>query len=303
MESPPTIIADLTTYRICTAAMSGIEVAGLVLGVVPLVMEVYGGYSRILSKSRKVFNNGHTDLKQFQIELVRQRARLETNLQKLGALDPHILEPGPNLENMLQVLMSDMSMLLKKAENLTTPIVRGSMRRGTIRESRKDKDELDDTLQKISSINDTLEFALHMAFVEHQSESSPATVSVSEKIVQSLSALTGESIENIEERFRAQKPPADNAGSSSVRPASNNNTAGTQILIICCSSLLRQCGISNPVFVEISNRFQLWHNAIETEGIFVTLSENPSSRKDLQGQPLERLIFKSLLRIVEVLST
>lgn len=246
--------------------MSGFEVAGLLLGAVPVVVSALDKYNDFLAVITR-----RKDQKDIRTRLLLERARLETSLQRLSLLQelPADLEPilTDMVENMEEAMESIMYNRPKEKEFGRTS---GALR-----------------LQRLSHLNDSLEAACA-------------------RLVESVPSTALRDYETTGSHLQHSPPTdvdPRSSGRGHNEPSERGKEDGSYLkeLAESCSLLLRLHGTEDSEFAELFNRFELWKQGLESERFYEAIEQSiRDPRKDL-GRDLELLLYQAMVYVGETI--
>jgi hypothetical protein len=229
--------------------------------------------------------------------LLIERARFETMVQQLSIAD---IGSESDLKVVVYPLLSELARCLEQTTKATS---RAGAQSKTITQRiifPITEEKFKDDLRRISELNNQLQLVIETLHLRGQlksrrddRETSPRNLGEQittqpssndealEEILASLGQYTGESVDVLQQRLRATSIPAEN--SSPNTQAREVNFLALQHLGSCCGELLKQCGRIDARFVDVSNGFELWRDATDSEGFYEALDQEWAQNWNREG--------------------
>lgn len=262
------------------------EIFGAAMATAGLVQGIFKSYSAIL---RGTDSRGNAIL---LTRLRLERARFETTVQLLSQLDTADSRT-PELQEIAMTLMVAIAKSLARAEDMLRRSEEYSSRvKLVVKWHLSEKEKLQEVIRRVSDLNDDLLRVVQMD-----------QTLVRDQIATSIEASTGGSANLISERTEADRKEAP-AQENIIKYTRPEQPSGQLLerLVRFCAELLTLFSNEQPEYAEISNQFQLWRLAVESEGLYHAMDSETRDSKKIQHRDLIRLLFRSAIRIGKVLS-
>jgi hypothetical protein len=228
--------------------------------------------------------------------LLIERARFETMVQQLSIAD---IGSESDLKVVVYPLLSELARCLEQTTDATSRV---GARSKTITQRiifPITEEKIKDDLRRISELNNQLQLVVETLHMRSRLKSSTGDGETSprnlgeqittpssndealEEILTSLGQYTGESVDVLQQRLRATSIPAEDSSPNTQTREVNFLTL--QHLGSCCGELLKQCGRMDSRFVDVSNGFDLWRDATDSEGIYEALDQEWAQNWNREG--------------------
>ncbi|KAI1328468.1 hypothetical protein F5Y16DRAFT_398399 [Xylariaceae sp. FL0255] len=274
--------------------MSGVEIAGAALALVPFVQEIFTSYSTVIKGSRR---NAHLSSR-----LLSERARFETIVQGLSRYDDADMSPEMK-EKLIKLMKTNAANLERAAEMFH----RGEQRPTsvkTIKEYFGGGRELQDLVEIISQVNSSLTMVLQIATYRLSHQINDQIDELARETQRRLQRLAlGENTDSSQPTKVDQEETMSHKTEITQRGVRPEQPRGQLLerLVRLSAELLVLFSNELPEYAEISNQFRLWGLAIESEGLYRALNSETQDLEKSQYRGMIQLLFRSNIRIGRVL--
>jgi hypothetical protein len=288
--------------------MSGVEIAGLVLGVVPILQNTLILYSQLIEGIRFARDiNKRRDIELLYTRLTLERARFETSIQQLSKFDSSSV--SPDFSGLLIELLERNGKLLLDAEEVVRRDEPFSGLTKRFMWSRKEKTVLE-LLDRLCSTNDALSMAGHVLATANkapQGESSTLWpgISVAEHLRSFLSDTSDQDGHGLEDQGMLEDDddlspgPSSDAGFHNGEPVTSGNLMRN--LVLCCNALFTQMAQRDAAFVDVMMTYRLWKHGMDSRHLYQSIDTGVGKRSKSAQHDLGELLLSTMIRLCLVL--